>query len=290
MLKRTIEKIIVPVDGSHSCLRAREVAAVIAKKFGSTVTAVHVISHDFMHPELKAHYQLPPLILSELDKSHQKAGRKIIQNAEDFFKEENIPVQTELFRAEDPAEGILQTVEKSNADLLIMGNISETQNNRFALGSVAEKIVLYAKCPVLITKRKTAVRKLLVATDGSEQATKAVDYAVLLCQHFNEAKITLLHVDRLQEVDEFFKLEPKYAQECGEYILSATAERIVGVPYDTRLEFGKPVKTILKVAKEDDFDIIILGSRGESSVKRYLLGSVSADVSMHSQRSVLIVR
>ena len=277
------------MDGSHSCLRARELATVIAKKFDSAVTAVHVISHDFMHPEVGAGFKLPPSILDELNKSHQLAGAKIIQNAEDFFKEENIHVQTILARAEDPAEEILKITKETKTDLLIMGNISEKQSNRFALGSVAEKIVQYAKCPVLIAKRKTEVKKLLVATDGSKGATKAVDYAVCLSQHFSGSKITLLHVDRLQQVDEFFKQEPHYAQEVGKFILNTTTKRIEVVPHESRLEFGKTVKTILKIAKDDDFDIIILGRRGESSVKKYLLGSVSSDVSMYSQRSVLIV-
>ena len=88
--KLYFEKILVPVDGSHSCRRAEELAALIAKKFRSKVTVIHVISHHFMHPELKANYQLPPLILNELEKSYLKAGRKIIKTAEELFKEEGI--------------------------------------------------------------------------------------------------------------------------------------------------------------------------------------------------------
>jgi len=44
------EKILLPLDGSHSCVRAREVAAEIAKNYNSEITALHVMSHDFMHP------------------------------------------------------------------------------------------------------------------------------------------------------------------------------------------------------------------------------------------------
>ncbi len=280
------DKIIVPVDGSHSCLRAREVAALIAKKFGSTVTAVHVISHDFMHPELKAHHQLPALILGELDNSYEKAGRIIVRNAEEFFREENIEIKTELVRAEDPAEKILQMVKESKYDLLVMGNISKTQSERFALGSFAEKIALYAKCPVFIAKRKTEIKKLLVPVDGSIQADKALEYAILLCQRFEGTKMTILHVEDSQ----LFRLEPKYTQEVGKKILEEASTKAREVNSDSRLEFGNAASVILKVAKQDDYDVIVLGSRGISSVKRFLLGSVSADVSMHSQRSVLIVR
>jgi len=122
------------------------------------------------------------LILHELDKSYQKAGRKIIRAAEEFFREENVEIKSELVRAEDPAEKVIQMVKESKYDLLIIGNISETQTERFSLGSVAEKISLYAECPVLIAKKKTKIQKLLVAVDGSEQADKALEHAIQLCQ------------------------------------------------------------------------------------------------------------
>ena len=278
-------RILVPIDGSNSCLRARELAASFAKKFNSKVTVVHVISHDFMHPELKAHHQLPPLILNELDKSYQKAGRKIIRAAEEFFREENVEIMAELVKAEDPAEKVLEMTRESKYDLVIIGNISENQAERFSLGSVAEKISLYAKIPVLITKKKTKIKKLLVAVDGSAQAHKTAEYATRLSQAF-EARMTLLHV----EEGELFSLEPEVTKQVGEEILNEEAAKIKDVEYDTRLEFGKPAKTIVRLAKQEDYDLVVLGSRGVSSVRRFLLGSVSADVSMHAQRSVLIVR
>jgi nucleotide-binding universal stress UspA family protein len=284
-MKRFFKKILVAIDGSHSCLRAVELAASLAREFHSQVTVVHVISHDFMHPELKAHHQLPSLILHELDKAYQKAGRKIIRAAEEFFREENVKIESKLVRAEDPAEKVLQMVKESNYDLLIIGNISETQAERFSLGSVAEKISLYAKCSILIVKRKTKIKKLVVAVDGSKKADEALEYAIQLCQHF-KASMTLLHVEQ----GELFRLEPKVIKQVGEQILADAAAKAKDVTYDTCLEFGNPARTILKVAKQEDNDLIVLGSRGVSGVKRFLLGSVSADVSMHAQRSVLIVR
>jgi len=291
MLQKMFEKILVPVDGSHSCLRAREVAASIAKKFSSTVTIMHVISHEFMRLESQAHNQsprliLPPLVLDELDRVYEKTGREIIRNAEEFFRKENVEVKTILVRAQDPAQKILQTVEESKCDLLVIGNTSETQHDRFALGSIAEKVSLYAECPVFITKKKTEINKLLVPVDGSRQAGKALESAILLCQHFKGAKMTILNVMD----DQLFKLQPKYAQEVGQEILRQASVKAKELDHDKRLEFGDAAHTIMKVAKQEDYDLIVLGSRGISSLKRYLLGSVSADVSVHAQRSVLIVR
>jgi nucleotide-binding universal stress UspA family protein len=284
-LEQFFGKILVAVDGSNSCLRAMQIAAAIAKKFNSQVTVVHVISHDFMHPELKAHHQIPSLVLEELDKSYQETGRKILRGAKGFFEEEKINVTTELVRAEDPAEKILEIIQEADYDLLIAGNVSEIQERRFSLGSVAEKISLYAKIPVLIAKRKTKIGKLLVAVDGSANADKALKYAVQLCQTF-KAEITLLHVEEVS----LFQLEPKGTKKVGEEILADAAAKVKDVAFNSRFEIGDPATVILKVAKEEDCDLIVLGSRGLSSVKRFLLGSVSTDVNMYAQRSVLIVR
>lgn len=284
-MEQFLKKILVAVDGSNSCFRGMELAAAIAKKVHSQVTVVHVISHDFMHPELKAHHQLPSLVLAELDKTYQKAGKKILRGAEEYFKEEKIDVMSELVSAEDPAEKILQIIKESDYDLLILGNVSDIQARRFSLGSVTEKISLHSKIPVLIAKRKTKIGKLLVAVDGSANADKALKFAVQFCQPFR-AGITLLHVEEAS----LFELEPERTKKFGEQILADAATKIKDATFDTRLEIGDPATVILRVAIRENYDLIVLGSRGLSSVKRFLLGSVSADVSMHAQRSVLIFR
>jgi nucleotide-binding universal stress UspA family protein len=279
------KNLLVPVDGSTSCLRAKQLAASIAKKFQSKVTVVHVVSHDFMHPELKAHHQLPALVLHELDRVYLKAGKKILRHAEELFLEEDIVVETELIKAEDPAETILEMAKERSCDLIVIGNRAKTQHERFELGSVTEKVSMYAPCPVLITKGKTEVHKLLVAVDGSKQANKALDYAVAIAKNFG-ARITLLYVEEAK----LFGLKPEIVKKVGEEILLEAESRIEGVSFDKSLKPGSPVEIILKVAWLGDFDLIVMGSRGLSSVKRFLLGSVSADVSMHARTSVLLVR
>ena len=279
------KNLLVPVDGSISCLRAKQLAALIAKKFQSKVAVVHVVSHDFMHPELKAHHQLPALVLHELDRVYLRAGKKILRHAEELFLDEGISVETELIKAEDPAEIILEMAEERGYDLIIIGNRAKTQHERFALGSVTEKVSMYAPCPVLITKQKTEIRRLLVAIDGSAQANKALDHAVAIAKNFG-AKITLLHV----EESKLFDLKPEIAKKVGEEILLEAESRLEGVSFDKSLKPGDPVEIILKMAWLGNFDLIVMGSRGISSIKRFLLGSVSADVSMHARTSVLLVR
>jgi nucleotide-binding universal stress UspA family protein len=286
LTEKFFENLLVPVDGSTSCLRARELASLIAKKFRSKITVVHVVSHDFMHPELKAHYQLPSLVLHKIDEVYLKAGEKILRTAEEDFKEDGLEVESVLIRrSEDPADTILNITKERSFDLIIIGNRAETQAERFELGSVTEKVALYSRVPVLIAKKRTKMNKILVAVDGSEKANKALKYASVLASKF-ESKITILHVAE----DNLAALEPEAVRMIGENILSDVATKVKGVELNKKLEFGSPAENIIRIARQEDFDLIVLGSRGLNSIKRYLLGSVSEDVSMHSRRSVLIVR
>jgi len=287
--KQLFKKILVPVDGSHSCLHAKMLAFSIAKKFKSKVTVVHVISHEFMHPELKAQYQLPPSILHKIDESYLKTGKQIIRNAEEMFREAGIDVDARLVTYEDPAEFLLQLVKDEGYNLVVIGNRAKHQSARYSLGSITEKVARHAECPVLIVKQKPKVEKILTAVDGSKYAEKALEYAVQLAQIYS-ANLALLHV----EEDKLIRIGGPQVVDCvgtvGECILNDASTKVQGVSFDKMLEYGTPAEIIIKVAKKANVDIIVVGSRGLSSVRRYLLGSVSDDISMHARSSVLIVR
>jgi nucleotide-binding universal stress UspA family protein len=76
----------------------------------------------------------------------------------------------------------------------------------------------------------------------------------------------------------------------GECILKDASTKTKGVAFEKLLEVGSPAETIIKVAIKGSVDLTVVGSRGLSSIRRFLLGSVSDDISLHSRGSVLIVR
>lgn len=287
--KSYFKKILVPIDGSHTCLHAEELAATIAKNFKSKVTAIHVVSDQLVHPELQKHalrYPVPyTAVRSEISNWFSQIGKKIVWEAEALFKEEGIEVDARFIEHGDPAETILRLIKDENYNLVVIGNRGETEAEAYSLGSVAEKVSRHAECPVLIVKGKTKISKILVGVDGSENAENALEHAVELAKKY-KANITLLNV----EESILLKLRPKAAKEIGESILSGAAAKVKGVKFNTQLEFGNPAETIIEVAEKGNYDIIVVGSRGLSKVKRFFLGSVSDDVSHHARGSVLIVK
>ena len=143
-------------------------------------------------------------------------------------------------------------------------------------------------------------RSIVVGTDGSDTAQKAVDEAVDLAKALS-AKVWLVSAyepvpkARLREearqtpADLQWMVNPR---EEVDSTLSDAADvvRGAGVEVETFAREGDPADAILDVAEERDADLIVVGNKGMTGARRFLLGSVPNKVSHHAPCSVLIVR
>lgn len=143
-------------------------------------------------------------------------------------------------------------------------------------------------------------RSIVVGTDGSDTARKAVDEAVDLAKPLN-AKLCVVSAyepvpqARLREdarqapVDLQWIVNPR---EDVDATLSDAADliRSAGVEVETFAREGDPADAILDVAEERDADLIVVGNKGMTGARRFLLGSVPNKVSHHAPCSVLIIR
>jgi nucleotide-binding universal stress UspA family protein len=277
--KEPLRKILVPIDGSASSMMAEETAVKIAKKTGATVTALHVVQ------ELRLASQLPSSIRDELRGSIEQRAEGVVEGARALFKEEKVKGETETMGSNDPADGILES-SKNDYDMIVIGGRGENEKDPYALGSVTKKVIRHSKCPTLITKMVSSLSHFLVCIDGSEHSIKALEYATRLAEKMG-GKITLLNVQehRLREVS------AKTAEELGEKILSMALAAVQKgkLKVDKKLKFGVPSDVIVEAAEEGKNDLIVLGGKGHGTVSRFLLGSVSDDVSHKAKCSVLIV-
>lgn len=149
-----------------------------------------------------------------------------------------------------------------------------------------------------------AMKKILVAVDGSEGATKALDLALNLAEKL-DAEVQIVSV--VQPVESIIPRFPPLAQPSAFYtslinemenrlkaVLSETLkgakEKKPKLKISTRLLKGRPADKIVQMAKEEGFDIIVIGSRGLSGVEELLLGSVSNRVANYATCPVLIVK
>ena len=152
-------------------------------------------------------------------------------------------------------------------------------------------------------------KKILVALDGSEPAEKALDYALDLAEKYSSELVLLsvLHVDPrayapLVPTPEGELPISSVAMETYINNLKSSYENVLSVALDkakknkpnlivsTRLIEGRPANVIIEASKEENVDLIVIGSRGLGGIREFLLGSVSDRVADEAQCPVLIVK
>ncbi|MBW1917742.1 MAG: universal stress protein [Deltaproteobacteria bacterium] len=142
-------------------------------------------------------------------------------------------------------------------------------------------------------------RKILVATDGSEHARRAVERAACLAR-YTQGQVTLVTVLRLP-TSYLLALgssigmgsEPWAAlQRASERILEADLIFLLkqGITAAREMKVGNPAHEVLRLAREGRFDLIIVGRRGRGLTESYFLGSVSDRISHEAPCDVLIVQ
>jgi nucleotide-binding universal stress UspA family protein len=137
------------------------------------------------------------------------------------------------------------------------------------------------------------MKRIVVGYDGSQQAAAAFRYALDLAGKYN-AVVDVVSVARPPEPPEMVETEAmlENATEHFKKGFAALRTEADGVKVKTHFSVavGSPADQIIHHAIEQKADLIVLGHRGKSRVKRWLLGSVSRRVTSYASCSVLIVR
>ena len=145
--------------------------------------------------------------------------------------------------------------------------------------------------------------KILAAVDKSPESHMALGYACHLLEHF-DASVDALHVmpDRVEMAADAF-YAPFFSKDGLNQWIESEALQITEdventcttclagrVPCKPDVTSGDPAEEILQRANSGEYDLLVLGSQGKSSLKGFLLGTVHAKVLHHSSIPVLIVR
>lgn len=140
-------------------------------------------------------------------------------------------------------------------------------------------------------------KRILVPVDGSEQAHQACDFVI---REFPDATLVLLHVINPAEAgysaqasipsfsEEWYEREKEQAESLFDEIAAEAEEFEMSI--ERVVEVGKPTRTIVEYARENDVDQIVMGSHGRSGMSRILLGSVAENVVRRSPVPVTVTR
>ena len=291
-------RVLIAFDGSFGSAQAVALAEGINWPAGS---ALHVVS--VVEP---AALQLVPLlgVGTAPERLEQDALEQVQADQGSVVDRLSAPDRTvdAVLLRDRPASGLVEQALEFSADLMIVGSRGHGPIASLVLGSVSAEIVDHAPCPVLVARRST-IERVVFATDGSETAAAAEAilarwpiFAGLPIRVVSVADVVRPWTTGIAPTM-YTQVLNAYAKDVAEAeaehlgIAREAAQRLAEADRRATAEMrrGDAAAEIIAVAEESSADLIIVGSRGQTGVKRIVLGSVARNVIAAGQASVLVI-
>lgn len=138
-------KILVAIDGSEQSFKAARYAMNMARRLDASIILLHVVSI----PQFPHH-------LGSLDEYYRKVAREVddwFNTVVDWDESKGMSIAREVIHSHTSvAESIVEYADEKNVDLIVVGTRGRSRFVRALLGSVAQGVVTYARCPVLVVR------------------------------------------------------------------------------------------------------------------------------------------
>lgn len=205
-----------------------------------------------------------------------------------------------------PVAAVLREAARFDADVIVLGWRGHGAVRRFLVGSVSRGVVRDARCAVLVVRRRQReVRRIVVGVDGSANAQRAVGLLNRLPAP-RGGHVTLVSAIDHMEVPSH-PLAPRAAAATlvaevkrinadsmaqAEKALASAEAALTGAGWRvrTRVTVGAPLRELLAIVDSADADLLVVGARGVSGMRRLLLGSVAEGALNRCPVPVLVVR
>jgi nucleotide-binding universal stress UspA family protein len=298
-MTRLSKMIIVAVDGSEDALRTLDYLGLIyGAKQNVEVQILYILP------------SLPPILVADQDRQTKmrlldienknlQMAERIVTEAKDIllekgFQEDHIKG---VYRKKQIgiARDICDFARDKGADALLITRRGRSRLDAFLSGEISSKILDYClTCPVWVVEGAVQSKKVLIAMESSENSLRAVDHAGFMLAG-TDCQIALFHSKRHlrrfvpQEVIEAApELEELWRNKAGEQIgpyIEKGKDLLIRAglreeQISTKVVDGSrsAAADILKEARSNSFGTIVLGRKGHSSVKEYLMGSTTSKV------------
>jgi len=236
----------------------------------------------------------------------REAARTELENLQSEAKE-TIPSVTAHQLTGIPSEQICQFAKEQHHDLLVMGTHGWTGIDRVLFGSVAERVIAQAPCPVLsIPLRKPEVissmhtlnpapRQIILPLDFSDCSMDAYEYAVQVAKWF-DATITLVYaIEPLSYSLDFTLTHPLQDKANRKKIRDRLVELTEvltkeGMTAEYEIPENLAMEATLEISMTRQADLIVMGTHGRQGLTRLVMGSITNKVLQHSPYPVLTVK
>ncbi len=292
----TTPAILVGIDYSPSCQNALREAARLSNAANRPLVCYHVLDDE---------------ILSEFRKlnSYDEAGiidfaRTKVEN----FIQKTIGAAHEIetvISVGHPFEETLKVIEEHHAEMLVLGSSGLSSSESSHVGRLASRCLRMAPVEVLLVRKDQdhPFRAIAAGVDFSENSIRAARRAAEIAKQ-DSASLSLIHVYRpvVYLDDEFGGLGSSFPISMEPSIIAGFEERLEAMGDELEKEFdlqeltttvlisGRVSHEIETHLEETNADLIVMGTRGRTGLKRLLLGTTAESIIHHTSCSALAVK
>lgn len=306
-------RILVPLDGSRLAEQVLPYARTLAKGFNARVEVLRVVE------------PLPPIGLMdpfrevrrrELVTSLAKEAEEYLEKLSESFKLDGKLVPN-FVRMGNPESEIIQEAESVPGTLIAMSTHGRSGPGRWALGSIADKVLRGTANPVLIIRprrlpapdRPWKLENAIIPLDGTDLAEAALPHLAGLAGTLGLRVVLVRVTPSTGEYHRYAKQipsgekAPAYLREFVEISENVDSEALAYLhevknrlrdqglrQIDEHLLHGAPAAAIVDLARQTPHDLIVMTTHARSGVQRWVLGSVADRVVRHSGTPVLFIR
>jgi nucleotide-binding universal stress UspA family protein len=247
-------------------------------------------------------------LLEETEQTLREESEQLLAAESGRLKDAGWICTTEI-RTGNPSEEIIKAADELQPDIIVLGSHGHKGVKHFVLGSVSDRVLRHAHCSVLIVRPSPALSaplddagqpspwRILVAYDDSEPAKEAISLCASLPLD-DETEVSVIGVmpvlhmfrqDIRQRMNSIWQQQKQARKKTLEKAVEAL--RWTTPQATAELLSGSNIShEILAFVEDRAIDLVVIGSKGRSAIKRFMLGSITNDVSDHAPCSVMVVR
>jgi nucleotide-binding universal stress UspA family protein len=278
-------KILVAVDNSESGRNALHQAFKLANEEKCWITVTAVV------PPYEGEIEL--VGVKDIRAALRKPCEEALAEIEKIAKTERMLIKTVCEEGE-VHERIVDLADAENCDVIVMGRRGLHSIERALIGSVTARVIGHTQRDVLVVPLGTVVgwKKIVLATDGSKHSAKAVERAISFAKSYGGELRVVSVVD---VPTEFYAEAPQAVENLVRKAQGFVADvkkqaEAAGVKAETFVGEAEAYEAITHLAKDQNADMIVIGSYGRTGLRRLLMGSVAEKVIGYAPCPVLVVK
>lgn len=268
------KRVLLATDLSARCDRALDRAVQLAQQWQAQLVAVNVAES----------MQTPDMVLNWAYGAEEDNLLILQQQLREDMADAEVPVSIKVVKGE-PAGSIVEAAGSEACELIVTGMARSEPFGRFILGTTVEKLVRLANQPVLVVRKRPhgPYRRILVATDFSRASSLALGTALKL---FPGQSIVLFHAvkqnlaELASEKPQTLQVSPAFQAQADEFHDAMGLSSEVRARITLHVEAGRLESALTQYVRLHSIDLVVIGSRGQSSLMAGLVGS-SASKLLH---------